>query len=93
MESRRARADLWYLVASKWDITMTLPPPPRNPLAGMEEEFRLKLQELSRVPYRGDRWLARCEFWHNFVQNAFPYSEKSDVCRVPVQVIFDQCVL
>jgi hypothetical protein len=97
MESRRSRADLWYFHAAKWDITMRLPPPPRNPLAGMEEEHRLKLQELSKVPYRGDRWMARCEFWHNFVQSTFDYGGgdggSHQSCPVPTQLICEQCVL
>ena len=70
IESRRARAELWYYYGSKWDITHRLPPPPRNPLAGMEEEHRLKLQELTRVPYRGDRWLKQCQNWFTFVQDS-----------------------
>lgn len=93
MDTRRARADLWFFHAAKWDITMRLPPPPRNPLGGMEEEHRLKLQELTKVPYRGDRWLARCEFWHNFVQTTFEYPTGSDVSPVAVQTIYEQCCL
>lgn len=93
MATRRARADLWFFHAAKWDITMRLPPPPRNPLGGMEEEHRLKLQELTKVPYRGDRWLARCEYWHNFVQTTFEYPPGSDVSPVAVQTIYEQCCL
>ena len=93
MESRRNRADLWYYYASKWDITLRLPPPPRNPLAGMEEEHKYKLQELTRVPYRGDRWLARCEFWHQFVQASFEYPPENQVSHVFSQTIYDECVL
>ncbi len=93
MASRRARADLWHFHAAKWDITMRLPPPPRNPLAGMEEEHRMQLQALTKVPYRGDRWLARCEFWHHFVQSTFDYPPGSDIAPVAVQTIFEHCCL
>lgn len=75
METRRSRAELWYSIARKWDLTQRLPPPPRSPLPGMEEEHRLRLQELTRVPYRGDRWLAQSERWFHYVQD--------DVFRYP----------
>lgn len=72
-ETRRIRAELWYLVARKWDITQQMAPPPRSPLPGMEEEHRLRLQELTRVPYRGDRWLAQSDRWFHWVQQHFEY--------------------
>ena len=73
IETRRVRAELWYLISRKWDITQQMPPPPRSPLPGMEEEHRLRLQELTRVPYRGDRWLAQSDHWFDWVQKHFDY--------------------
>lgn len=72
-ETRRLRAELWYLIARKWDITQQMPPPPRSPLPGMEEEHKLRLQELTRVPYRGDRWLVQSDRWFQWLQENFDY--------------------
>lgn len=70
-EARRARSELWYYYASKWDITNTQAPPPRCPLQLMEEEFTHGMQPLSLVPYRGEYWLDRCQHWYNHVQQCF----------------------
>ena len=72
-ESRRQRAELWSASAAKWDITGVMPPPPRSPLEGMDEEFRRGLAPLSLVPYKGDQWLRQSEHWFAFVQKNFRY--------------------
>jgi hypothetical protein len=41
----------------------------------MELEHRQRLQELTRVPYRGDRWLAQSERWFDAVLKIFPMRE------------------
>eukprot|EP00455_Lapot_gusevi_P005768 TRINITY_DN12467_c0_g1_i2.p1 TRINITY_DN12467_c0_g1~~TRINITY_DN12467_c0_g1_i2.p1 ORF type:complete len:206 (-),score=13.07 TRINITY_DN12467_c0_g1_i2:233-850(-) len=83
IETRRVRAELWYLIARKWDITQQMPPPPRSPLPGMEEEHRLRLQELTRVPYRGDRWLAQSDHWFDWVQKHFEYPAENIATVLP----------
>jgi len=88
METRRARAELWYSISRKWDLTQRLPPPPRSPLPGMEEEHRLRLQDLTRVPYRGDRWLAQSERWFRYVQDeVFQYPADNTALPLEPEVV------
>lgn len=74
-EQRRARAELWFYHASKWDITHSTPPPPRSPLPFMDEEKTMPPSQVlrNRYPYRGDYWLGRCEHWFNHVVRHFAY--------------------
>jgi hypothetical protein len=91
METRRVRAELWYLIARKWDITQQMAPPPRSPLPGMEEEHRLRLQELTRVPYRGDRWLVQSYHWFACVQNGFDYPQSNVANVLPTSFVLQMC--
>jgi len=87
-ETRRTRAELWYLVARKWDITQQMAPPPRSPLPGMEEERIRDLPELTRVPYRGDRWLAQSDRWFLWVQQHFEYPVTNTLVSLSSEQVF-----
>lgn len=90
-ESRRARSELWYYYASKWDITHTQPPPPRCPLALMEEEHAQGLAPQTKVPYRGEYWLDRCNHWFGWVQENFRPPEHHAPYIVEPSFVVDRC--
>lgn len=91
-QARRSRAELWYHYANKWDLTHRLPPPPRTPLPEMELEFRMRLQELTRVPYHGDGWLQMSERWFDVMQSLFDYPDENLGEEVDVDVILEQAI-
>jgi len=93
METRRPRAELWYYYASGWDLTHELPFPPQSPLHGLEEELRNHLQELTLVPYRGDGWLSRCEYWHEHVQQYFSYPPENQARITDIRHIVSNCAI
>ncbi|KAI5687979.1 hypothetical protein MNV84_06355 [Leishmania braziliensis] len=92
-EERRSRAELWYHYASKWDITHRLPPPPRTPLPEMELEYRMHLQQMTRVPYHGDGWLQLSERWFNVMQELFDFPEENVGEEVDFSIVLQQAVL
>ncbi|GET91243.1 hypothetical protein, conserved [Leishmania tarentolae] len=92
-EERRNRAELWYHYASKWDITHRLPPPPRTPLPEMELEYRMRLQEMTRVPYHGDGWLQMSERWFDVMQDLFDFPEDNVGDEVDFNVVLQHAVL
>jgi hypothetical protein len=91
-ESRRSRSELWYYYASKWDITHTQPPPPRCPLAQLEEEFALGLEAQTKVPYRGEYWLDRCNHWFRQLQSNFRPPEPHAPSFVEPTFVMSRCV-
>ncbi|KAG5495977.1 hypothetical protein JIQ42_02861 [Leishmania sp. Namibia] len=92
-DERRNRAELWYHYASKWDITHRLPPPPRTPLPEMELEYRLRLPQMTRVPYHGDGWLQMSERWFEVMQALFDFPDDNIGEEVDFNVVLQQAVL
>ncbi|KAG5471458.1 hypothetical protein LSCM1_01547 [Leishmania martiniquensis] len=92
-DERRNRAELWYHYASKWDITHRLPPPPRTPLPEMELEYRMRLPQMTRVPYHGDGWLQMSERWFDVTQALFDFPEDNVGDEVDFDVVLQQAVL
>lgn len=90
---RRTRAELWYHYANKWDITHRLPPPPRIPLPEMEMEYRMRLPNMTRVPYHGDGWLDMGERWFDVMQSLFDFPEENVGEQVDWAVVLDHAVL
>lgn len=76
--SRRPRAELWHAVATQWDFTRQLPPPPRNPMPEKDQETALGLPPGSRTPYTGDGWLQASMRWFDHVQSKFRYPAVED---------------
>ncbi|KAG5497686.1 hypothetical protein JKF63_03952 [Porcisia hertigi] len=92
-EERRSRAELWYHYASKWDITHRLPPPPRTPLPEMELEYRMRLPQMTRVPYHGDGWLHMSERWFDITQQLFDFPDENMGIEVDLSIILRHAVL
>ncbi|CAG9579414.1 conserved hypothetical protein [Leishmania major strain Friedlin] len=92
-DERRNRAELWYHYTSKWDITHRLPPPPRTPLPEMELEYRMRVPQMTRVPYHGDGWLQMSERWFDVMQALFDFPEDNVGDEVDFNVVLQQAVL
>lgn len=90
-ESARERAELWYRSAGKWDITNTIPPPPRSPLEGMDEEYNRQMREFTLVPYRGAVWLQQSEHWFAFVQKHFNHPEANVLSPSSHSFLLESC--
>ena len=90
-ESARERAELWYRSAGKWDITNTIPPPPRSPLEGMDEEYNRQMREFTLVPYRGAVWLQQSEHWFAFVQKHFNHPDANILAPTSHSFLLESC--